>query len=191
MNFPTFQDGMFPKCRQLFLCRAQILRIRYGFPVDLRPGMWYDVCVGSDFSGLFFVARIPLSLSWTKCVLTLGPLHHCVVPLPHRGRQEASAHVASQNDRLGALLNKADKHKRKRTEKSAPTHLSYHNPSFKSTAKWPRHFKICVPHKIRCVHLGNIPSWKVEKIMLSYSHKEEIPKQVILWWTTKSKREIW
>ena len=74
MIFPTFQDGMFPKYRQLFLCRAQILHIRSRFPVDLRPGMWYDVRVGSDFSGLFFVARSPLSLLGTSLTVGVGVL---------------------------------------------------------------------------------------------------------------------
>ena len=64
-----------------------------------------------------------------------------------------------------------------RPEKSDPTQLSYHMQLFKSTAKRSRICKICIPHKSRCAHLGNIPSWKVGKIMLSYSHKEEIPKQ--------------
>ena len=62
MDFRTFQDGMFPKCRRLFLCRAQILPGGSLFPVDLKERVWYDNGVGSDFSGLFFVpqARSPI-----------------------------------------------------------------------------------------------------------------------------------
>ena len=48
--------------------------------------------------------------------------------------------------------------KKRGPEKSAPTHLSYHTPVCKSTAKWPGSFKICGLHKNRCLHLGNIPS---------------------------------
>ena len=49
---------MFPKCAQSFLCRAQILRIRSRFAVDLRFRLWYDNCVGSDFSDPFSFARV-------------------------------------------------------------------------------------------------------------------------------------
>ena len=56
MDFRTFQDGMFPKWRRLFLCRAQILPSGSHFPVDLKERVWYDNGVGSDFSGLFFVS---------------------------------------------------------------------------------------------------------------------------------------
>ena len=49
---------MFPKCRHLFLCRAQILHSGRYFPVDLKRGLWYDNCVGSDFSGLFLFVRL-------------------------------------------------------------------------------------------------------------------------------------
>ena len=76
-------------------------------------------------------------------------------------------------------------------EKSDPTQLSYHSSGFKSTPKWSAGEKICVLHKSDCLHLGNIPSWKVRIPVLSYSHKEEPEKHRILWWTTKSKWEIW
>ena len=66
---------------------------------------------------------------------------------------------------------------KKRPEKSDPTQTSYHIPGRKSTGKRLRMRKICALHKNRCMHLGNIPSWKVGKFVLSYSHKEEIPKQ--------------
>ena len=56
MDFRTFQDGIFSKCRRLFLCRAQILPSGSHFPVDLKERVWYDNGVGSDFSGLFFVS---------------------------------------------------------------------------------------------------------------------------------------
>ena len=57
MDFRTFQDGMFPKYRHLFLCRAQILHFRKHFPVDLKRRLWYDNGVGSDFSGSFLCPR--------------------------------------------------------------------------------------------------------------------------------------
>ena len=57
MGIPTFQDGMFPKCTHLLLCRAQILPIRDQFGVDLQMGVWYDECVGADFSGPLFCPR--------------------------------------------------------------------------------------------------------------------------------------
>ena len=62
----------------------------------------------------------------------------------------------------------------KRAGKTDPTRPSYHIQLFKSTEKCSARDKISVPHKNRCLHLGNIPSWKVEKSMLSYRHKEEI-----------------
>ena len=65
----------------------------------------------------------------------------------------------------------------KRPEKSDPTQLSYHSHPCKSTARWPVSGKICALHKNGCLYLGNIPSWKVKKSVLSYSHKEEILKQ--------------
>ena len=55
MEFSTFQDGMFPKYIHLLLCREQILPVPGAFAIDLRRGLWYDICVGSDFSGLIFV----------------------------------------------------------------------------------------------------------------------------------------
>ena len=67
--------------------------------------------------------------------------------------------------------------KEKRPEKSDPTPLSYHNLLFKSTGKCCREYKICALHKNKCLYLGNIPSWKVRKSMISYRHKEEIPKR--------------
>jgi len=54
MDFPTFQDGMFPKCKHLILCRAQIFPIPGPFCVDRERGLCYDGCVGVDFSALFF-----------------------------------------------------------------------------------------------------------------------------------------
>ena len=65
----------------------------------------------------------------------------------------------------------------KRPEKSDPTQLSYHSHPCKSTARWTVSGKICALHKNGCLYLGNIPSWKVKKSVLSYSHKEEILKQ--------------
>ena len=47
---------MFPKCRHSFLCRAQILLTAGHFAVDLKGGVWYDSCVGSDFSGSIFLS---------------------------------------------------------------------------------------------------------------------------------------
>ena len=55
MEFSTFQDGMFPKYIHLLLCREQILPAAGAFAIDLRRGLWYDIRVGSDFSGLIFV----------------------------------------------------------------------------------------------------------------------------------------
>ena len=55
MEFSTFQDGMFPKYIHLLLCREQILPVPGAFAIDLRRGLWYDICVGSDFSGLIFL----------------------------------------------------------------------------------------------------------------------------------------
>ena len=66
---------------------------------------------------------------------------------------------------------------KKRPEKSDPTPLSYHTLPFKSTGKWLPEGKICALHKNKRLHLGNIPSWKVRKSMISYRHKEEIQKQ--------------
>lgn len=55
MEFPTFQDGMFPKCAHSLLCRAQIFGFGHHFAVDSDGGLCYDGCVGVDFSALFFV----------------------------------------------------------------------------------------------------------------------------------------
>lgn len=49
MEFPTFQDGMFPKCAHLLLCRAQIFGFRSHFAVDSVNCLCYDGCVGVDF----------------------------------------------------------------------------------------------------------------------------------------------
>ena len=62
MDFRTFQDGMFPKWRRLFLCRAQILPSGSHFPVDLKERVWYDNGVGSDFFRLLFC-----SLNRSRC----------------------------------------------------------------------------------------------------------------------------
>ena len=43
----------------MFLCREQILILPGHLTVDLRFGMWYDICVGSDFSGPFFICPDP------------------------------------------------------------------------------------------------------------------------------------
>lgn len=62
-------------------------------------------------------------------------------------------------------------------EKSAPTQISYHKRLPESTAKCCPGSRICSLHKSGCLYLGNIPSWKVGKGVLLYSHKEEIQKQ--------------
>ena len=81
---------MFPKCRQSFLCRAQIFTTGWGFGIDLRFGMWYDNGVGSDFSGLFFVRsavpgtrRSDRSGAYRKCGLwPKGTKSHGTAPRP-------------------------------------------------------------------------------------------------------------
>ena len=66
--------------------------------------------------------------------------------------------VARVSESERVLPGRLGRGKKRGPEKSAPTHLSYHTPVCKSTAKWPGSFKICGLHKNRCLHLGNIPS---------------------------------
>lgn len=57
MDFPTFQDAMFPKCAHSLLCRAQIFGFRSHFIIDSVTRLCYDGCVGVDFSVLFLLLR--------------------------------------------------------------------------------------------------------------------------------------
>ena len=94
-----------------------------------------------------------------------------LVPL---GQRSHFLYAPDPSERL--VPGTADRTK-KGPEKSDPTPLSYHIRKRKSMPKCPPVAKICALHKNDCLHLGNIPSWKVEKSVLSYSHKEEIQKQ--------------